>query len=64
VKIEPGRNNKLIMRIPYDQELIKKIKTISERKWNPEGKYREVSDDVMPLQTEGTFHKEIFQKNN
>ncbi|MDK2789452.1 MAG: hypothetical protein PWP07_2697 [Epulopiscium sp.] len=52
------------MRIPYDQELIKKIKTISERKWNPEGKYREVSDDVMPLQTEGTFHKEIFQKNN
>ena len=42
VKIEFGRNNKVIIRVPYDQELIKKIKTISGRKWNPEMKYCEV----------------------
>jgi integrase len=29
VKIEHGRNNKVIIRIPYNQELIEKVKTIS-----------------------------------
>ena len=42
VKIEFGKDNKVIIRVPYDQELIKKIKTISGRKWNPQGKYWEV----------------------
>jgi len=34
VKIEFGGNNKVIIRFPYDQELIRKIKTIPGRKWN------------------------------
>jgi integrase/recombinase XerD len=42
VKIEVGKDNKVIIRVPYDQELIKKIKTISGRIWNPQGKYWEV----------------------
>jgi len=42
VKIKVGKDNKVIIRVPYDQELIKKIKTISGRKWNPQGKYWEV----------------------
>jgi len=36
VKIEIGKNDKVIIRIPYSQELIKKIKTISGRRWVPE----------------------------
>ena len=32
VKIEFGGNNEVIIRIPYDQKLIKKIKEIPERK--------------------------------
>ena len=32
VKIELGRNNKVIIRLPYNQELIRKVKTISGRK--------------------------------
>ena len=49
VKIELGRNNKVIIRLPYDQELINKIKTISRRRWKPKGKYWEVpySDDLI-----------------
>ena len=42
VKIEIGKNNKVIIRIPYNQELIKKVKMISGRRWNPKGKYWEV----------------------
>jgi len=42
VKIEIGKNDKVIIRIPYNQELIKKIKMISGRRWNPKGKYWEV----------------------
>ncbi len=42
VKIEPGRNNRVIVRIPYNKELIDKIKTIPGRKWNPERKYWEI----------------------
>jgi len=42
VKIEIGENNKVIIRIPYNQELIKKVKMISGRRWNPKGKYWEV----------------------
>lgn len=36
VKIEFGKDKKVIIRVPYNQELIKKIKTISRRKLNPE----------------------------
>jgi len=32
VKIEFGKDNNVIIRVPYVQELIKKIKTISGRK--------------------------------
>ena len=42
VKIEIGENNKVIIRVPYNQELIKKVKMISGRRWNPKGKYWEV----------------------
>jgi len=42
VKIEFGRDNKVIIRLPYNLELIKKIKMLSGRRWNPEGKYWEV----------------------
>ena len=42
VKIEFGKNDKVIIRIPYDQELIRKIKMISGRRWNPKEKYWEV----------------------
>jgi len=41
VKIE-FKNNKVIIHVPYNQELIKKVKTISGRRWNPQGKYWEV----------------------
>ncbi len=42
VKIEFGKDNKVIIPVPYAHKLIKKIKTIYERKWNPRGKYWEV----------------------
>ena len=42
VKIEIGGNNKVIIRVSYNQELIKKVKMISGRRWNPKGKYWEV----------------------
>ena len=41
VEIETGKKGKIIIRIPYNQELIRKIKMISGRRWNPKGKYRE-----------------------
>ncbi|CAD7772433.1 Tyrosine recombinase XerD [Candidatus Methanoperedenaceae archaeon GB37] len=49
VKIEFGKNDKVIIRIPYNQELIKKIKMISGRRRNPQGKYWEVpySEDLI-----------------
>jgi len=42
VKIKIRENNKVIIRVPYNQELIKKVKMISGRRWNPKGKYWEV----------------------
>jgi len=42
VKIKLGENNKVIIQVPYDQEFIRKVKTISGRRWNPQGKYWEV----------------------
>jgi len=36
VRIEIGENDKVIIRIPYNQELIRKIKPISGRRWAPE----------------------------
>ena len=49
VKIEFGKNDKVIIRVPYNQELIKKVKMLSGRRWNPKGKYWEVpySEDLM-----------------
>ena len=49
VKIEPGINNKIIIRIPYNQDLISKVKSIPRREWNPQGKYWEVpySEDLI-----------------
>ncbi len=49
VKIEPGRNNKIIIRIPYNQDLINNVKSIPRREWNPQGKYWEVpySEDLI-----------------
>ena len=42
VKVKFEKSNKVIIRVPYNQELIEKIKRISGRRWNPEGKYWEV----------------------
>lgn len=42
VEIESGKDGKVIFRIPYDHELIKKVKTIPRRRWNPQGKYCEI----------------------
>ena len=39
VEIEFWKISKVIMRVPYNQELIKKVKMISGRKWNSEEKY-------------------------
>ena len=39
VKIEMGKGEKVSIRIPYDRELIEKVKTLPGRKWNPEEKY-------------------------
>lgn len=59
VKIEFKENNKVIIRVPYNQELIRKIKTISGRRWNPNEKYWEVPYDenlISRLQT-------LFEEN-
>ena len=49
VKIEFGEKNKVIIQFPCNQGLIEKVKTIPERKWNPQGKYWEVpySEDLI-----------------
>ena len=49
VKIEFEKNSKVIIRVPYNQELIKKVKMISGRRWNPQEKYWEVpySEDLI-----------------
>ena len=39
VKIEFEKDNKVIICVPYNQELIKKIKTIPGKKWNSQRKY-------------------------
>jgi site-specific recombinase XerD len=54
VKIEFGKDNKVKIRVPYNQELINKVKTISGRRWNPEEKCWEVPYDgdlISKLQT-------------
>ncbi|RLG36393.1 MAG: integrase [Candidatus Alkanophagales archaeon] len=49
VRIEPGKN-KIIIQLPCNKDLIKKVKTIPGRRWNPKGKYWEVpySEGVIP----------------
>ncbi|HPD78979.1 MAG TPA: hypothetical protein PLH88_11240 [Spirochaetota bacterium] len=42
VKIEFGKDDKVIIPVLYDQELIEKIKAISGRNWNSQGKYLQV----------------------
>jgi len=39
VKIEAGKFGKVIIRVPYNLELISKIKSLEGREWNAEGKY-------------------------
>jgi len=39
VKIKLERNNKIIIKIPYNQDLINKVKSVPRREWNPQGKY-------------------------
>ena len=54
VKTEFGINNKVIICLPYNQELIRKVKTIPRRRWNQKGKYGEVpyGENLIPkLQT-------------
>lgn len=45
VRVELGRNSKVIIRLPYGLKLIKKVKAISVRRWNPKGKYWDVPYD-------------------
>jgi len=61
VKIEPGRNNKIIIRIPYNQDLINKVKSIPRREWNPKGKYWEVpySEELIG-KLQGLFGKNLI----
>jgi len=42
LKIEFGKDDKVIIYVPYNRELIKKMRTISGRRWNPQGRYWEV----------------------
>lgn len=50
VKDEKGKEGKIIIRIPYKQDLIQKIKSIPGRRWNPKRKYWEVpySEEIIP----------------
>ena len=59
MKIEPGRNNKIIIRIPYNQDLISKVKSIPRREWNPKEKYWEApySEDLI------TKLQSLFREN-
>ena len=62
VKIELGRNNKVIIRLPYNQELIRKVKTISgrRRRWNPKGKYWEVLyNEILVSKLHSLFGKNL-----
>ncbi len=62
VKIEFGKDDKIIIRVPYDQELIKKIKAIPGRSWNSQGKYWEVpySDKLQNLFGENLIVEPCF----
>ncbi|SNR83630.1 site-specific tyrosine recombinase/integron integrase [Desulfurobacterium atlanticum] len=42
VKIEPGGDKRVVIKVPYDKELIDKVKTISGRKWILEKKHWEI----------------------
>jgi hypothetical protein len=61
MKIENVENNKIIIRIPYNEELIKKIKAIPGRRWNPEKKYWEIphSEGIIP-KLQNLFSENIF----
>ncbi len=39
VKIEAGKSGRVIIRVPYNPELISKIKSVEGREWNSEEKY-------------------------
>ncbi len=65
VKIWHGRNNRVIIRIPYNKELLDKVKTIEGRKWNPEEKYWEISYFyLVPLKSDYALKvlKEYFRE--
>jgi len=59
VRIELGKNKRIMINVPYDEDLINKVKSIRGRKWNPEGKYWEVPYE------EGIIskHKSLFGEN-
>jgi len=61
VKIKNIENNKIIIRVPYNQDLIKKIKTISGRRWNAEKKYWEIpySEGII-AKLQNLFGENIF----
>jgi glycosyltransferase involved in cell wall biosynthesis len=61
VKIENVENNRIIIRVPYNQELIKKIKAFPERRWNAEKKYWEIpySEGIIP-KLQNLFGENIF----
>lgn len=49
IKIEPGVSGEVIVRIPYDMELLAKIRSINGRRWNNVEKYWTVpfSNDII-----------------
>ncbi len=61
IKIEFGKNGKVIIRLPYDQELIRKVRMVQGRRWNPQEKYWEVpySENLMK-KLHGLFGKDLI----
>ena len=62
MKIELGRNSKEKNRIPYNQELIKKIKSVSMKNWNPE--YNKFSTHLLERVVDLRYIKEILEHKN
>lgn len=39
IQIKPGEAGRLIVLVPYSPERVAKIKTVTGRRWHPDGKY-------------------------
>jgi integrase/recombinase XerD len=75
VRIEKAENNELRVSFPYDAELVKKIRTVSGRRWVQEGKYWRIpnSDQTLnklllifsneKLQTDLTVNQSTLQRS-